>query len=339
MIDRKVSVVTIGLVLAAFSAPMRASGQSSSQRTSVQSFIAEMADKHGFDRTELEKAFDGTRLRPRIVELMNRQAQPLPWNEYRSRFVNREKIDGGRRFWGEYAGELEAASRKYGVPEEIIIAVIGVETHYGRHTGNFKVLEALTTLAFDYPKRAAQFRLELEHFLLLSREESLPLGKPLGSYAGAMGIAQFMPGSYRRYAVDFDGDGRRDLFENPADAIGSVANYLTAHGWQRDEPVAAPARLEGLDARPPFEAARLSTRYSLEELRRRGVSATGAFPRTKRAIPLTLENHDGAEHWLGFDNFYVITRYNHSTYYAMAVYQLSRELRKDRDARAAAGSP
>lgn len=323
----------------AFCPWVQASAQNGSQRMAVESFIAEMADRHGFDRSELEEAFGGARFRPRIVELMNRQTKRMPWNEYRSRFVNREKVDGGRRFWRRFGVELEAASRKYGVPEEIIIAVIGVETHYGRHTGNFKVLDALTTLAFDYPKRAQMFRLELEHFLLLSREESLPLGQPRGSYAGAMGIAQFMPGSYRRYAIDFDGDGTRDLFENPADAIGSVANYLTAHGWQRNEPVAAPAKLAGAEATPPFEAAKLSTRYSLEELRRRGVSATGAFPSTKRAIPLTLQNHDGPEYWLGFDNFYVITRYNHSTYYAMAVYHLSQELRNDRDASVAAGSP
>ncbi len=313
--------------------------QTSSQSQAIQSFIAEMADKHGFDHAELQGAFLDAKLRPRIVELMDKQAKRKPWNEYRSIFVNPGKIDGGRRFQRLHAAELKAASSRYGVPEEIIVAIIGVETHYGRQTGNFKVLEALTTLAFDYPKRAALFRLELEHFLLLAREESLQLNSPEGSYAGAMGIAQFMPGSYRRYAVDFDGDGTRDLFDNPADAIGSVANYLTAHGWQRNEPIAAPAELLGAEAKPPFEAAKLSTRYSLQELRRRGVSATGAFPTSKRAIPLTLQNLEGPEYWLGFDNFYVITRYNHSTYYAMAVYHLSEELRKDSDARAVAVSP
>lgn len=308
-----------------------ASSQTRSQTQAVRSFVAEMADKHGFDRVELQEVFADTRFRPRIVALMNKQTKRKPWEDYRSLFINGEKITGGRRFWQSNRAQLALASERYGVPEEIIVAVIGIETHYGRHTGQFKVLEALTTLAFDYPKRASLFRRELEHYLLLAREESMSLGTPLGSYAGAMGIAQFMPGSYRRYAVDFDGDGKRDLFDNATDAIGSVANYLTAHGWQRNEPVAAPAVLEGARAEPPFEASQLSTRYSLEELKRRGVTAPGAFPSTKRAIPLTLENRNGTEYWLGFDNFYVITRYNHSTYYAMAVYQLSQELRKDQE--------
>lgn len=307
------------------------SSQTRSQREAVQSFVAEMADKHGFDRAELQEVFGDTRFRPRIVELMNKQTKRKPWEDYRALFINSEKITGGRRFWRSNHAPLALASERYGVPAEIIVAVIGVETHYGRQTGRFKVLEALTTLAFDYPKRAPLFRRELEHYLLLAREESMSIETPLGSYAGAMGIAQFMPGSYRRYAVDFDGDGKRDLFGNATDAIGSVANYLTAHGWQRNEPVAAPAILEGPQAEPPFEASKLSTRYSLAELKRRGVTAPGAFPSTKRAIPLTLENSNGPEYWLGFDNFYVITRYNHSTYYAMAVYQLSQELRKDQE--------
>lgn len=302
----------------------------------MESFIDEMADKHGFERSELEVVFRAARFHNRIVELMDKQAKPTPWEDYRSRFINNEKLAGGRRFWESNRAELELASERYGVPEEIIVAVIGIETHYGRHTGRFKVLDALTTLAFDYPKRAPLFRTELEHFLLLAREESLPMESPLGSYAGAMGIAQFMPGSYRRYAVDFDGDGKRDLFGNTTDAIGSVANYLTAHGWQRNEPVAAPAVLDGEQAAPSFEKSKLSTRFSLDELARRGVTATGAYPRTKRAIPLTLRNRSGPEYWLGFDNFYVITRYNHSTYYAMAVYQLSEELRQDDERRAAA---
>ena len=254
------SLYVVAVAAACAVLPAGAEAQTRSQTEAVQSFIIEMADKHGFDRDELQQIFGDTKFRPRIVDLMNKQTKRRPWNEYRSLFVNPEKITGGRRFWSQHRTELALATEKYGVPEEIIVAVIGVETHYGRHTGRFKVLEALTTLAFDYPKRAPMFRTELEHFLLLAREESLQLGVPLGSYAGAMGIAQFMPGSYRRYAVDFDGDGRRDLFQNTTDAIGSVANYLTAHGWQRNEPVAAPATLEGADAKPPFETARLSSR-------------------------------------------------------------------------------
>ena len=305
---------------------------------SVEVFIDEMATKHGFDRRELARVFGRVRSSARIVELMDRQTKRKPWQDYRALFVNREKITHGFRFWRNNAVKLAEAREKYGVPEEVIIAVIGVETHYGRNTGRFRVLEALTTLAFDYPKRSKMFRLELEHYLLLAREETMALATPRGSYAGAMGIAQFMPGSYRRYAIDFDGDGKRDLFENTSDAIGSVANYLTAHGWQRGEPVAIPANVES-SAETSFEASKLSTRVSLEELQNRGVTVSGAFPGRKEAIPLALQNREGAEYWLGFDNFYVITRYNNSVYYAMAVYQLSRELRKRHDAQGAAGDP
>ena len=300
---------------------------------SVNVFIDEMAAKHGFDRGELERVFGRIRSSAKIVELMDRQAKRKPWQDYRALFVNREKITHGFRFWRNNAAKLAEARAKYGVPEEVIIAVIGIETHYGKNTGRFRVLEALTTLAFDYPKRSKMFRLELEHYLLLAREETMALATPRGSYAGAMGIAQFMPGSYRRYAIDFDGDGKRDLFENASDAIGSVANYLTAHGWQRGEPVAVPTNVER-SAATSFEASKLSTRVRLDELKIRGVTVSGVYPGEKEAIPLALHNREGAEYWLGFDNFYVITRYNNSVYYAMAVYQLSRELRKQHDAQA-----
>lgn len=301
-------------------------------------FIDEMVARHGFTRGELDEAFGSARSLPQILELMNRAADPKPWEDYRSLFVTPDKISDGERFWRENAGALELARQRYGVPEEIVTAVIGIETHYGRNRGRFRVLEALSTLAFEYPRRASEFRMELEHFLLLSREESLPLGVPLGSYAGAMGIAQFMPGSYRRYAIDFDGDGRRDLFENSRDAIGSIANYLTAHGWQRNAPVAAPAEVpdSGTEA---FRSGTLSTRYRLSELLSFGVTTTPARPAATSAIPLTLKNRAGAEYWLGFDNFYVITRYNQSVYYAMAVYQLGEEIRDRYEQGRVAGDP
>jgi membrane-bound lytic murein transglycosylase B len=285
-----------------------------------------MVARHGFTRDELDQAFGSARSLPQILELMNRAADPKPWEDYRSLFVTSEKIAAGERFWNENMDALRLARQRYGVPEEIVTAVIGIETHYGRNRGRFKVLEALMTLAFEYPRRANEFRLELEHFLLLSREESLPLGGPVGSYAGAMGIAQFMPGSYRRYAIDFDGDGRRDLFENTRDAIGSIANYLTAHGWQRNAPVAAPADVSE-SATETFRSGTLSKRYRLSELQSFGVTTPGVQPAAASAIPLTLKNRRGSEYWLGFDNFYVITRYNQSVYYAMAVYQLGEEIR------------
>jgi len=298
----------------------------SERKQALSGFVDEMVARHGFTRDDLDQAFGTARSLPEIVELMDRAADPKPWEEYRSIFVTSEKVAGGTRFWNDNGEALALARQRYGVPEEIVIAVIGIETHYGRNRGRFRVLDALSTLAFDYPRRANEFRVELEHFLLLSREESLPLGTPIGSYAGAMGIAQFMPGSYRRYAVDFDGDGRRDLFENTNDAIGSIANYLTAHGWQRNAPVATPAEVAETAAET-FRSGKLSTRYPLSELLSSGVRAEGVHPAAISAIPLTLKKRTGQEYWLGFDNFYVITRYNQSVFYAMAVHQLSQEIR------------
>jgi membrane-bound lytic murein transglycosylase B len=315
--------------------------ESTERQRALTVFLEEMVARHGFTREELDEAFDRTRSVPQILELMNRAADPKPWEDYRSLFVTPEKISGGERFWNENGAALTLARERYGVPEEIVTAVIGIETHYGRNRGRFKVLEALATLAFEYPRRAKEFRLELEHFLLLSREESLPLGSPLGSYAGAMGIAQFMPGSYRRYAIDFDGDGKRDLFENTRDAIGSIANYLTAHGWQRNALIAVPASVAE-SATEPFRSAKLSKRYPLSELESLGITTASAPPaerETTSAIPLTLKNRSGSEYWLGFQNFYVITRYNQSVYYAMAVHQLAKEIRDRYEESRSAANP
>jgi peptidoglycan lytic transglycosylase B len=330
--------LTAILTLLASCTGLFAESKTRSREQAVEAFIEEMSAKHGFDRERLEEAFGATRPRPEIVELMERAAVPKPWEDYRALFVTPQKIDVGVRFWRDHRAALQLARERYGVPEEIVTAVIGIETHYGAHTGRYKVLEALATLAFDYPRRASEFRVELEHFLLLSREEALPLGSPMGSYAGAMGIAQFMPGSYRRYGIDFDGDGKRDLFDDPADAIGSVANYLTAHGWQRDGPVASPATVIA-PGTETFRAANLSTRHRLEELQGMGVTTAVPYAEAERAIPLTLMQRAGPQYWLGFDNFYVITRYNQSVYYAMAVFQLSQEIRARYELQSTAGDP
>ena len=296
-----------------------------------------MVSKHGFDEASLTEVFGQAKYHPRIVALMDKATKPIRWDEYRPLFVNDQKLAAGERFWRQHRASLESAEERYGVPAEMVVAIIGVETHYGRHTGGFRVLDALKTLAFDYPRRAAQFRGELEHFLLLTREESLAPLVPKGSYAGAMGIAQFMPGSFRRYAVDFDQDGARDLFDNPVDAIGSVANYFTAHGWRSLEPVAIRVAVpDGLRGR--FENSPLDSRYRLERLVEDGVRFDGVFEGHERALPVHLPIRGGEEHWLGFDNFYVITRYNRSKYYAMAVFQLSEAL-GERMTRIEAGEP
>ncbi len=202
----------------------------------------------------------------------------------------------------------------------MITSIIGVETRYGKVTGSYRVLDTLVTLAFNYPKRAALFRRELEHYLLLTREVGLSPLNMRGSFAGAIGLAQFMPTSYRRYGVDFDGDGKCDLSTNPVDAIGSVANYFVAHGWKTGEPVAVRAQLTGNPGQPP------DTRRSLDAWKKLGVVPTEEVPSDLEAVMISLQTKEGTEYWLGFRNFHVITRYNNSIHYAMAVYELSREI-------------
>ncbi len=296
-------------------------------RPEVQAFIGEVASRHGFDPATLRAVFAAARSQPRIIELITRPAESKPWWAYRDIFLVPRRIEGGVEFWRTHAATLAEAERTYGVPAEIVVSIIGVETLYGGNTGSYRVLEALSTLAFDYPRRADFFRKELEHFLLLSREEGFDPLALQGSYAGAMGLGQFMPSSFRAYAVDFDGDGRRDIWGSVVDAIGSVANYLSVHRWQPGQLIAAPAAVNGTAYREMLDGD-LRPHHDMDELAQRGV-----VPRTGQDIPasatlLELEAEDGPEHWLGFQNFYVITRYNRSPLYAMAVYQLSQAIRE-----------
>lgn len=296
-----------------------------SERPAVRAFISEVSDRHGLSAEDLSALLDQARHRPDIIEAMQRPAERRPWHAYRPIFLNTRRIEGGIRFRHEHRTLLEQAEEAYGVPASIIAAIIGVETLYGQHTGRHLVLDALATLAFDYPPRATFFRSELEQFLLLTREEGLDPLAVTGSYAGAMGTPQFIPSSYRRYAVDFDGDERRDLLGNMADAIGSVANYLHAHRWRPGQPIAsrveAPAELPddllGQGIRPSVPVAELATR---------GIRTTEELPADALAAVVELEGDQGSEYWLGLDNFYAITRYNRSALYAMAVHQLAKEI-------------
>jgi membrane-bound lytic murein transglycosylase B len=293
----------------------------------VQAFIREMSDQHGFDAGQLDTWFASIELRDDIIAKITRPAEKTkPWYAYREIFLDDRRILNGVAFWREHRAWLTQAEQRYGVPAQIIVAILGVETRYGEVTGNDRVLEALATLAFAYPKRSAFFRKELEHYLLLTREEGIDPLSLQGSYAGAMGLAQFMPSSYRAYAVDFDGDGRRDLWHNPADAIGSIAHYLSRHDWQRGEPVAAPAQIEG-NRYHRILSDDLRPQLNIAQLRQYDVSPLLAVADEQRAMLLELEGEYGLEYWLGFANFYTITRYNHSPLYAMAVYHLSREIR------------
>ena len=290
-------------------------------------FIDEMVQRHGFDRQWLTGLFAQAQRRDDILEAISRPAEKTkPWHEYREIFVNPGRIEGGVNFWQRNAAILARAEREFGVDPGVIVAIIGVETRYGGHTGRYRVLDALSTLAFAYPPRSKFFRSELEQFLLLAREEHVPPDKALGSYAGAMGYGQFIPSSYRNYAVDFDGDGRRDLWDSMDDIIGSVANYFHRHGWAANQPVARPARLHG-EAPPALLDEGLKPKRTAGFFAERGITARPPLPADMPAALLALEASGGPEYWLTLNNFYVITRYNRSPMYAMAVYQLSEAIR------------
>lgn len=273
-------------------------------------------------------------IRQEIIDAISDPAEALPWHRYRQIFLNEQRIDAGVAFWDEHQATLERAEREFGVPAAIITAIIGVETLYGTHTGRHRVLDALLTLGLEYPPRADFFLSELEHFLRLVAEEGVDPLKTRGSYAGAMGMPQFIPSSYRAYAVDFSDSGQRDLLGDAADAIGSVGNYLAAHGWERDRPVAVRARHAGAVPQR-YRGDDPTPRFRLSDL-----GWVGMYPKTELApdtevAVIELDGADGREYWLGLRNFYAITRYNHSPLYAMAVHQLAEAITARRGARSA----
>lgn len=304
-----------------------ADATSFSERPEVQQFVADMVSKHGFDIDSLTSLFARITPRPSAANTMTGQVvKPPSWTRYRSNFVNPWRISHGVSFWNDNAKALQRAWRTYGVPEEVIVAIIGVETRYGSYPLPYPVLDTLATLAFDYPRRGEFFRGELEQYLLLTREEGRDPSSLLGSFAGAMGIPQFMPSSYRAYAVDFDGDGHRNLWDNNTDAIGSVANYLKTYGWEAGQPVAMRAYLQP-DAASDLLSGTLKPEHSVEELAARGVKPAEPLAPSTQAALLAVDVEDGREYWLGMSNFYAITRYNRNLFYALAVYQLSQEIR------------
>lgn len=291
-------------------------------------FARDLEQRHGFNTAELLGQFAATRPNSRVLQLIRPPSSPQQrsWERYRPRFLNDRRIEGGVRFWQENMDTLVRARTFYGVPEEVIVAIIGVETEYGRNTGSFGVLEALATLAFHYPRRAEFFRTELEQFLLLTRENQLDPLTVKGSFAGAIGIPQFMPGSQRRYAIDFDGDQRVDLSTSVADAIGSVARFLEQHGWQSGQPVAVPAEVTG-EPSPELLAAGIRPSLRVDQLASQGIVASASPSATVTLVDLVSPGK-ATEYWLGFDNFYVITRYNRSSFYAMSVFQLAQAIRQ-----------
>ncbi len=303
-----------------------------SDSAEVRKFIQDMHILNGFDAAHLTRQFASIRSNPTVLRAIQPAAVPelqRSWQRYRERFLNERRLTHGLRFWHENRADLIRAEALYGVPQEIIVAIIGVETEYGRNTGKFGVLEALATLAFDYPPRAAFFRKELEQFLLMARESGISPLEFKGSYAGAIGIPQFMPSSQRNFAVDFDGDDRIDLRRSTADAIGSVARFLQMHGWQAQAPVAIPVRVEGDPS--ALVAAGIKPSLSLQEMMNQGVApldpVESLMTRPSALIDLVSPDQP-TEYWIGFDNFYVITRYNRSSFYAMSVFMLAESLRE-----------
>ena len=298
----------------------------------VQAFIQEMHTQHDFDAKDLTRWFSAIRSNTTVLKAIQPAAVPelqRNWLRYRARFLNERLLRQGLRFWQNNGAELSRAEALYGVPQEIIVAIIGIETRYGGNMGKFSVLEALATLAFDYPPRAPFFRKELEQFLLMARENNTDPLDYKGSYAGAIGIPQFMPSSQRNYAVDFDGDGRIDLRRSVADAIGSAANFLAMHGWKPQMPIAMPANVTGDPS--ALIANGIKPSLPLRELQDQGVILIGEDAETMAddvpASLIDLASPDlSTEYWIGFDNFYVITRYNRSTFYAMSVFLLAEML-------------
>ena len=298
------------------------------EREDVEAYLDEVTVKHGFSRTDLELVLSDHQPNQRIIDLISRPSEKrLEWYEYKKILVDKARIKLGVDFWNENLRILERAEQLYSVAPEIIVAIIGVETRYGKITGSYPVVEALSTLAFDYPPRANFFRNELTEFFILTRDQKLDPVRLTGSYAGAMGYGQFIPSSYRAYAVDFDGDNFKDIWNNKADAIGSVANYFSRHGWQGEGPVIVRGYKTSVD--PDVIAnASLEPNILAGDLRKKGIS-NNLSDETLVAL-FSMQGESQQEYWLGLRDFYVITRYNRSSMYALAVFQLSQEIKQQR---------
>ncbi len=297
----------------------------------LQQFIAQMVEKHGFEREYLNGVFSQARRKQWTLDYLAKSDQGLKgkpakggWTRYRAQYLDDRHINSGESFWRQHQTALQRASQQYGVPEEYILGIMAVETTFGSYVGNHRVIDALTTLAFDYQRRGEYFRSELENFLVMTRSEAMDPGKPVGSFAGAMGLGQFMPSSFLQWAVDFNGDGRRDLW-NPEDVIGSVANYFAQHGWQSGQPVVS-AIHGNLAAATALEPG-IDSQYPLDRLKQLGLSPEDNC-RCDYPLRLLLLSHQNSDQYLlGHGNFYAITRYNHSTHYAMAVHELAQAIK------------
>jgi membrane-bound lytic murein transglycosylase B len=298
------------------------------KRPEIVSFVNEVVARDGLTRKEVRALLQAAQPQPKIIDAMNRPLEKVaPWWQYRDHFLTPERIEQGVQLWSEHREALVRISQEYQVPPEYIVAIVGVETLYGRNTGRYRVLDALATLAFDYPPRQKYFRAELAQFLVLAKENKLDALTLTGSYAGAMGVPQFMPSAYRHYAVDESGDARRDLWANWDDILASVANYLREYGWTPGGVVLSETTIEP-DASFEVEPRNVQLNETVGKLEERGVKLALAQPPETPAVLISAEQADGPSYRVGFHNFYVITRYNNSARYAMAVYELAQALRE-----------
>jgi membrane-bound lytic murein transglycosylase B len=299
------------------------------QTQAIDKFIDEMVEKNDFDREYLQNLFSQIHMDPVVTAKMDKPYEAKPWGTYRNFFLTQDRIDNGVKYWQEHATDLARAEKMHGVPASIIVAIIAVESKYGTEPMKFPVFQTLATFAFNYPKRAPFFTSELEHFLLLSREQAFNPLEIKGSYAGALGIPQFMPKSYRFYAVNLEGAKKADLINNHADAISSIGNYLKKNGWHANQPVAfqvnaSEAAMKSIKQEP------LKTLYTLNQLRQKGVSWKNALSPNTAATFFTLDYEDQPQAWIGLNNFIVISRYNHNVQYALAVHELSEAIKTQR---------
>lgn len=287
-------------------------------------FVDRVVAEYGLDADHVREVLERAEYQQAIIDAITRPAEGKPWYQYRPIFLGETRINAGADYWDRHRELIDRVAREFGVPAPFVLAIIGVETNYGTITGSYRVLDALTTLGFYYPRRGEFFARELGQYFRLAAEEGLPLEEVRGSYAGAMGLGQFIPSSYRAYAVDFDDTGTRDLWQSLPDALGSVANYLKVHGWRPDEPSALPviAVPAGLEREFPIKP-----ETTLDDLAAMGIEFdAGGLPGSTDATLIELEGEQGPEYWIGLNNFYVITRYNRSPLYAMAVSQLAAEI-------------
>lgn len=293
-----------------------------------QQFIDLMVNEHQFSRAEIESTLAKSNVNQAILKAIARPWEAKPWHQYYPIFLTEKRLDKGIQFWKTHQKTLARAEQEFGVPAEIIVAIIGVETFYGTYKGKYSALDALVTLGFHYPPRAKFFRSELAQLFLLAKEEKFDITELKGSYAGAMGWGQFISSSYRHYAVDFDGDGIRDLLNNPQDAIGSVANYFKKHHWQANQDIAFKATIKGNEFQQ-YLSKSLKYSHQLSQLQNAGVSIEASNLDNQTSAKLfEFAQPKSKEYWVGLPNFYVITRYNHSPLYAMAVFQFSQQLKQ-----------